>query len=124
MKRLNGVKMLVVDDDEAIRELLEDMFAREGAQVVLSENGALAFSWVQKNQVDVVFTDVRMPGGDGIELARNICRLPGKRPLVFMCTGFCDLTPAAAKEISVSEVFEKPFDHKYIVTKIASLLEE
>jgi len=122
MKLLEGFKVLVVDDDEMLREMIAYVFKRNGAHVLEAENGTTAFDLVQKNNFDVVFSDVRMPGGDGIELAENISKLSGKRPLVFICTGFSDLTPEKAKELSVSEIFEKPFDHSLMIEKIAVYL--
>ena len=118
MKFLTGIKILVVDDDEMIREMIGDIFREENADVTEAENGKLAFSLIEKNQYDVVFSDVRMPGGDGISLAKNISDLSGRRPLVFVCTGFSDLTPEKAKECSISEIFEKPFDHKEMIQTI------
>lgn len=65
-------KILVVDDEENIRELYRDELAEEGYQVELAENGGQALSKFESFRPDLVTLDVMMPGMDGIEVLRRI----------------------------------------------------
>jgi DNA-binding response OmpR family regulator len=65
-------KILVVDDEENIRELYRDELAEEGYQVELAESGLQALSKFESFRPDLVTLDVMMPGMDGIEVLRRI----------------------------------------------------
>ncbi|MBX9766836.1 MAG: response regulator [Bdellovibrionales bacterium] len=122
MSLFEGKKFLIVEDDDMLREVIADIFRSEGALVTEASNGVTAFSLVQRNSYDVVFSDVRMPGGDGIGLAKNILGLPGLKPLLFFCSGFNDLTPEKALELNVLVVFEKPFDRISLIEEVSAWL--
>lgn len=124
MKAFSGRKVLVVDDDEMLREVLSDMFKGQGAEVQKAENGVDAFALVQKEHFDVVFSDVRMPGGDGITLAKQIAEHEGHKPLMFFCSGFNDVTREAALRYNVLKIYEKPFERKKVIEEIASHLSQ
>ncbi len=71
--RLDGVKILVVEDNAVNQLLVEDMLQQEGAQVTLADDGQQAFDFLQQegfNAWDIVVTDVQMPVMDGYELTR------------------------------------------------------
>lgn len=111
-------KMLVVDDEPVLREIIKEAFESAHFVVDEAENGREAFLLIQQKAYDCVLSDVRMPGGDGIELAKNIYVLPDPKPKVFLVTGFSDLTTQDAKKWGVLEIFDKPFDFKDLLLKI------
>ena len=118
MKKLKNIKVLIVDDDEMMREVLASFLADEGALTLEAENGTRALKMVQKNKFDIVLSDVRMPGGDGITLAKNISQMMENRPLVFICSGLNDLSKEVIKLYGIEKVFEKPFDHRTLIDEI------
>ena len=61
-------KILVIDDERSIRNTLKDILEFEKHQVVLAENGRAGLEAVQGNSFDVIFSDIKMPEMDGIEL--------------------------------------------------------
>lgn len=122
MKLFDGIKMLIVDDDELLREVICDIFASEGAGVSEADSGVAALAMIQHHRYDVVISDVRMPGGDGITLAKNISELSGEKPLVFICSGFNDLNTEKACLLNIQKIFEKPFDHKHMITEVSQKL--
>lgn len=65
-------KILVVDDEENIRELYRDELAEEGYRVEMAENGTQALAKLESFRPDLVTLDVMMPGMDGIEVLRRI----------------------------------------------------
>jgi CheY-like chemotaxis protein len=67
-------RILVVDDDDALRESLELVLAAEGYEVVGARDGASALAALEAAPVDVVLCDLRMPGMDGLELLPQLSR--------------------------------------------------
>ena len=77
-------RVLIVDDDESLRESLELVLAAEGFEVVTAADGVAALGRLEASSFDVVLCDVRMPGMDGIELLPQLVRrLPGT-PVIMM----------------------------------------
>lgn len=122
MSELSQKKILIVDDEELLREVLGDVFRFEDADVSEAENGTMAFEMVKAGKFDAVISDIRMPGGDGIQLARNISELTENRPLVFVCSGFSDLKPDQVVEYKIAKVFDKPFNPKELVDEVSRRL--
>ncbi|HEX9203242.1 MAG TPA: response regulator, partial [Vicinamibacteria bacterium] len=63
-------RVLVVDDEPSMRELLAIMLRKEGFEVVAAESRAVAAAVLAQGPVDLVITDVKLPDGDGIEILR------------------------------------------------------
>ena len=72
-------RILVVDDEEQMRDLLVKVLERKGYQVSVCGNGADALAFLEREPVDLVVTDVRMPGLSGMEALRAIKELNGRR---------------------------------------------
>jgi CheY-like chemotaxis protein len=70
----DGLTVLVVDDEPAIRELAGLFFEDLGARVLTAEDGLTALDLLAVEPIDLLFTDVRMPGMDGIDLAQEAAR--------------------------------------------------
>lgn len=119
MKILNGNRILIVDDDEMLREMLNDVFTLSGAVVEEAENGKRALEKIRNSMFDAVVSDIRMPGGDGIELAANIQTLTSTKPLLFVCSGYNDMSQDMVKKLDIKRVFEKPFDIENMVQTVA-----
>ncbi len=109
--------ILVVDDDPQVRRLVCVLLAREGVELVQAGDGleALELCRSRKVPVDVLITDVTMPGMDGIELASHVSRL---FPLVnvLYISGICDCT------LVQHELAEKGYHFIRKPFKIAELL--
>ena len=72
---LSSESILVVEDNEYNRVLLDDLLTSRGHQVILAENGLQALQFTERKRFDVILLDIRMPGIDGIEVARRLrCR--------------------------------------------------
>lgn len=118
MHSLKGIQILIVEDDEMLRDIMCDIFSSHDAQVIQAENGHEALEILKKSSIDAVITDMCMHGGDGVTLAANIRDLPQPKPGVFICTGFNDLSNEMAKDLNVIKVFEKPFDKNDLVSGV------
>lgn len=110
MSKLNGLKVLLVDDEELIREVLRFQLELEGMQVDEAQDGLQAFDLLRANNYDFLISDVRMPNCDGIELLEKLHAYQGYKPKIFMMTAYSGLTDAAARERGVIKILSKPKD--------------
>lgn len=90
MRRTGQIRILVVDDDESVRRWICAALKRHGYAVVQADGGEEALRALAENRrVDVMLTDVRMPGMDGLELGRRAHAEHPEVRIVYM-TGFSD----------------------------------
>jgi CheY-like chemotaxis protein len=105
----NGISILVVDDEEDVRELLRDILESEGCRVAAASGGREALSLFDRGNFDAVFTDIGMPGMSGWELARAIRERDRQIPLAVI-TGWGDAVGSDAQQkAGVDWVVTKPF---------------
>ncbi len=104
------MKILVVDDEQPIRETL-DMFLREkGYEVVTSEDGGQGLEAVQSERPEMVILDIRLPGMSGLEVLQRIVGM-GKGIPVIMITAYHDMeTTIQAMKLGAYEYIHKPID--------------
>lgn len=101
-------KILVVDDDEAFREVLAESLLIEGHEVLTATNGAVALDIFKHESPSVVVSDIRMPVMNGVELLKAI-RSQSQVPVILM-TGFSEiLETQEAHQIGANEFLAKPF---------------
>lgn len=81
------MKVLVVDDDAAIRRLYKEELEEEGYEVYLAESGKEALRIFGEVKPDIVTLDIRMPGEDGIEVLRKMKEFDSRLPVI-MCTAY------------------------------------
>jgi two-component system response regulator PilR (NtrC family) len=86
-KESNKNRILIVDDEDSIREFLEIFFAKEGYQVHVLSNGKDALNTIDKIQFSVILSDIRMPEMDGITLLKEIKKAHPEIPVI-MITAF------------------------------------
>ena len=107
-------KVLVVDDDPVVGKSFDRVLTDKGYAVITAGNGQEALNKLANEDYDVVFTDIRMPGMDGIEVAE---RVKQKRPWVpvVIITGYgTTANEAKAKEVGVSAFIHKPLSPEMI----------
>jgi CheY-like chemotaxis protein len=78
-RRLEGVRLLLVDDDPDTRDIIERVLVRRGADVVAVPSAAAALQAVEGSRFDVLLVDVMMPGMDGYDLMRKIRARPAEK---------------------------------------------
>lgn len=116
-------KVLVIDDEAAVRELTIRALDREGFECSPAINGEQALNMLEMKDYDVVVTDLRMPNVHGHALAVDLLARE-KRPLIYVVTGVVE--PKLAKDLltrGIDDVFFKPVDHEMLAVKIAARLE-
>ncbi len=113
--------ILVVDDEEGLREGLSGLLEDEGYRVLCASTGEQAFEIVRQTHVDLVLTDMKMPGMNGIELLKKV-RAIRQEIGVIILTGFGEIESyIEAMNFGAMEYVSKPFkvnELKFIVQKI------
>jgi DNA-binding NtrC family response regulator len=107
-----GSVVLVVEDDRNMRELIANVLAdmEPGAEIVCVENAHLAMDYVENNPVSVVVTDLRMPGGDGIDVLTFV-RERSPSTQVVLVTGYATVESAVdALKQGAFDYLRKPFE--------------
>jgi ActR/RegA family two-component response regulator/DNA-binding transcriptional ArsR family regulator len=103
------VRLLVVDDDAVFREELSDLLIEDGHQVVSSPSVPKAIAELERQDFDLVFTDLKMPRQSGLELLKEV-RHRWPRTLVVMLTGFATVDSAVeAMKEGAFDYIRKPF---------------
>lgn len=108
--RLKNFKILVVDDDDDIREIIMSKLELHEAICDEAPDGLKAFDKIKQNDYDCVITDIRMPNASGIDLANMIREYTGKSPKLIIMSGFTDLSNDAVKGLGALGLFMKPDD--------------
>ncbi|MCK4768496.1 MAG: response regulator [Desulfobacula sp.] len=117
-------KILVVDDDEAIINLLEQAFSRAGYDVKSAQSSENALELLQNEKIHVMFLDLNMPGMNGIELCRKI-RKDMPMANIFAVTGYASLFELAdCREAGFDDYFKKPVNIKILVDTAKNAFEK
>src|SRR6476661_4721117 len=116
--------VLIIDDDDATRELCSINLQREGLRVLEAANGQIGLSRARFERPDLVLTDVRMPGLDGFQLAEALRRHERTRtiPLVFLSGEIDDGNEARAIGLGALAYVTKPFDPAALAALVVKAL--
>jgi len=117
-----GEKVLVVDDEFEIRDLLSEFLTEEEYEVILASNGEEAIELAQTENPQIILLDVLMPGIDGIETCRRLKAAEKTRFIpVIMATALWDTT-AEAIEAGAEDFVTKPFRLEELSFRVKSIL--
>lgn len=120
----DGILVLVVDDDQRSRLLLQTILVADGCRVRAAGSGAEALACLQAELPDAVLLDLVMPGMGGLELCRRIrATLPGQGlPLLVLSGMDDDATRAAVAAAGADDFILKPFDRRELRARLDRLL--
>lgn len=109
------VNVLIVDDEKEIRELIVDGISERARRVYEASNGQDALALIEQNDIDIIFSDVRMPEMGGIELLKEL-RDRGYDTVFVLVTAFSDKAVAtSALQLGAYDIIEKPFKMEELV---------
>lgn len=115
--------ILVVDDEEVIREGMRRILEAEGFHVITSASGQTAIEKIQERDFDVVVTDLKMPGMDGIEVLKTIKILQPEVPVIII-TGYSTVDTAVdAMKNGAFDYIAKPFTSDLIIDKVQKAID-
>lgn len=123
-QNLQPFGILVVDDEEIVQSLVKDALEDEGHRVALASNGEDALEIIKSGSVELLVTDIRMPGMDGIKLVKHARQVNPNLGIIYM-TGYATLNSAkdAIKQGALDYVM-KPFELNEIRTAIKNGIEK
>ena len=115
------IRVLLVDDEPALREPLADYLVRQGFVVTQAGTAAEARSRLNETGCDIVLLDIMMPGEDGLSLCRHL--VEAKRlPVIFITAKGESTDRIVGLEIGADDYVVKPFDPRELVARIRSVL--
>ena len=119
-----GARVLIVDDSRSMRQLVRSALEAGGHEVHEGEHGRAALAVLQRQQVDLVVTDVNMPEMDGLELTRAIRQLDAHRflPILILTTESGDAIKNRGREAGATGWLVKPFDPATLLEVVQKVL--
>ena len=116
-------RILVVDDERSMRELLAIVLRREGHEVLLAENGRMAIDALEREPIDLLISDIKMPDMSGVEVLRAAKRVDSGIPGI-MITAFASTeTAVEAMRLGACDYLSKPFDIDLLKMKVREKIE-
>ena len=117
-------RILVADDDAAIRTVLNQALSRVGYEVRVTSSASTLWRWIAQGEGDLVVTDVVMPDENAFDLLPRIKKLRPDLPIIVMSAQNTFLTAVKASERGAYEYLPKPFDLNELVTIVGRALSE
>lgn len=114
------VRILLAEDEQAMREYLARALERSGYEVVSVDRGTEAAPLLESEHFDLLLTDIVMPEMDGIELARHCSKVSPRTEVMFI-TGFSGVALRAGRSMPQAKILSKPFHLKDLVLEVERL---
>lgn len=118
------IKILLVDDEPDILEIVGYNLSSEGFQIITAENGLEAVKKAKKEKPQLIILDVMMPGMDGIEACEQIRKVPelSETIITFLTARGEDYSQVAGFDAGADDYITKPIKPKLLVSKVKALL--
>jgi len=114
--------LLFAEDEPELLEIYSRWFERLGHRVLCAKSGTEALAVCQDEHVDLVISDVRMAGGGGIELARQLQVTLASSPLLLFLTGFADVSEEEAYDLGACAILSKPIQREELTKAVERFL--
>lgn len=118
---MDNKKILIVDDDENICELLRLYLEKDGFSTIVANDGGQALSVAQINNPDLILLDIMMPVLDGWQVCREI-RKTSNVPIIMLTAKGETFDKVLGLELGADDYITKPFDSKEVVARIKAVL--
>jgi CheY-like chemotaxis protein len=113
-------RILVVDNEESVRDLLTEVLTEDGHRVVMAASASEALDKFQPGAFDLVLADLTLPGMDGLELSRHLRRVDTRAALAVFSGWSSRFLQAARQEECVDLTATKPLDVKQLRQLVAA----
>jgi two-component system OmpR family response regulator len=114
-------KILIVDDDPHIREVLSFALTKAGMETSQAEDGEAALAAVGSRKPDLVVLDINMPRLDGLEVCRRL-RAQGDLPILFLSSRDDEVDRVVGLELGGDDYVVKPFSPREVVARVSAIL--
>ncbi|CAH0497392.1 cell cycle two-component system response regulator CpdR [Novosphingobium sp. CECT 9465] len=117
------IRILLAEDEEAMRTYLSRALENAGFSVASVDRGTAAIPLLEQEHFDLLLSDIVMPEMDGIELAQRCAEISPTTKVMFI-TGFAAVTLKANREAPQARVLSKPFHLKDLVLEVERIFED
>ena len=118
---MDNKKLLIVDDDPGLRELLQAYLVTQGYEVDAVADGVAMEQAMQQHNVNLVILDLMLPGEDGLSLARKL-RARGNLPIIMLSARGEDVDRIIGLEVGADDYLAKPFNPRELLARIRAVL--
>lgn len=118
---MDNKKILVVDDDSGLRELLQEYLTSQGYEVGAVADGLAMEQYLQLHTVSLIILDLMLPGEDGLSLARKL-RARGNLPIIMLSARGEDVDRIIGLEVGADDYLAKPFNPRELLARIRAVL--
>ena len=115
-----GKQILIVDDDQEIRELLQEYLQRAGFEVLAAAEGGEMYRLLADNQPDLIILDIMMPGDDGFSLCQQI-RRSSQVPIIMLTAASDEADRVIGLELGADDYIAKPFSPRELMARVRAL---
>lgn len=115
-------KILIVDDDARIRDLLRRYLAQEGMDVLLAEDGKALTRIMLRETVDLIVLDLMLPGEDGLSICRRLRSGSDHTPIIMLTAKGADVERIVGLEVGADDYLSKPFNPRELLARIHAVL--
>ncbi|MFN3612065.1 two-component system response regulator OmpR [Tepidimonas sp.] len=115
-------RLVIVDDDTRIRELLHRYLSQEGFEVLLAENGQRLDRLLLRDPVDLIVLDLMLPGEDGLSICRRLRASGDHTPIVMLTAKGEDVDRIVGLELGADDYLPKPFNPRELLARIHAVL--
>ena len=115
-------RIIVVDDDARLRELLNRYLTEQGFSVRTAVDGNDMNRWLARERYDLMVLDLMMPGEDGLSICRRLRGLGDKIPIIMLTAKGDDVDRIVGLEVGSDDYLPKPFNPRELVARIQAVL--
>ncbi len=115
-------RILVVDDDARIRDLLKRYLGQEGFEVLVAEDGKALTRILLRETVDLIVLDLMMPGEDGLSVCRRLRSANDRTPIIMLTAKVEDVDRIVGLEVGADDYLGKPFNPRELLARIHAVL--
>ncbi|MDP3520431.1 MAG: two-component system response regulator OmpR [Hydrogenophaga sp.] len=115
-------KIVVVDDDARIRDLLRRYLSQEGFEVTVAEDGRALNRLLLRDSVDLIVLDLMMPGEDGLSICRRLRAANDRTPIIMLTAKSEDVDRIVGLEVGADDYLGKPFNPRELLARIHAVL--
>lgn len=115
-------KILVVDDDARIRDLLRRYLSQENFDVVVAEDGKALDRLLLREAVDLIVLDLMMPGEDGLSICRRLRAANDRTPIIMLTAKSEDVDRIVGLEVGADDYLGKPFNPRELLARMRAVL--
>jgi two-component system phosphate regulon response regulator OmpR len=115
-------KILVVDDDARIRDLLRRYLSQEGFEVILAEDSKALNRILLRESADLIVLDLMMPGEDGLSICRRLRAAHDRTPIIMLTAKGEDVDRIVGLEVGADDYLGKPFNPRELLARVHAVL--